>query len=60
MTIDVAPSGDGSEVTMTLRATPSHGVPGASLLRLRTSQTRKDNERTVRRFADLVAHTAAA
>jgi carbon monoxide dehydrogenase subunit G len=60
VTIDVAPSGDGSEVTMTLRATPSLGVLGASVLRLRKSQTRKDNERTVRRFADLVARPAAA
>jgi uncharacterized protein YndB with AHSA1/START domain len=57
--IDVAPSGDGSEVTMTLRATRSPGVLGAGVLRLRNSQTRKDNERTVRRFADLAARTAA-
>ena len=59
VTIDVAPSGDGSEITMTLRATPALGVLGASVLRLRKSQTRKDNERTVRSFADLVARTAA-
>ena len=59
VTIDVAPSGDGSEITMTLRATPALGVLGASVLRLRKNQTRKDNERTVRRFADLVARTAA-
>jgi len=58
--IDVAPSGDGSEVTMTLRLTPSLGVLGAGVLRLRKSQTRKDNERSVRRFADLAARTAAA
>jgi hypothetical protein len=59
VTIDVAPSGDGSEVTTTLRLTPSLGVLAASVLRLRKSQTRKDHERTVRRFADLVARTAA-
>ena len=59
VTIDVAPSGDGSEVTITLRATPSPGVLGAGVLRLQRSQTRKDNERTVRKFADLVARTAA-
>ena len=58
--IDVAPSGDGSEVTMTQRATPSLGVLGAGVLRLRKSQTRKDNERSVRRFAELATRTAAA
>jgi len=55
VTIDVAPSGDGSEVTMTLRATPSLGALGASVLPLRKSQTRKDNERTVQWFAELAA-----
>ena len=60
VTIDVAPSGDGSEVTMTLRATPSLGALGASVLRLRKSQTRKDNERTVQRLAEIAAPSRAS
>jgi uncharacterized protein YndB with AHSA1/START domain len=51
---EVEPSGDGSEVTSTLRAQPSLGVLGASILRiLMKSRTRKDNERTVRKLAEL-------
>ena len=53
--IDLAPSGDGSEVTVTLRANPSFGVLGATILRMLKSQTRKDNERTVRNLAELAA-----
>jgi carbon monoxide dehydrogenase subunit G len=51
--IDLAPSGDGSEVTVKLRANPSLGVLGASVLRILKSQTRKDNERTVKNLAKL-------
>jgi carbon monoxide dehydrogenase subunit G len=51
--IDLAPSGDGSEVTVTLRATPSLGVVGATVHRILKSQTRRDNERTVRKLAEL-------
>lgn len=54
--IDVAPSGDGSEVSVTLRATPSLGTLGASFLRLLKSRTRRDNERTVQKLAQLAAH----
>ena len=50
---EIEPSGDGSEVTSTLRAQPALGVLGASILRLLKSQTRKDNERTVRKLAEL-------
>ena len=53
--IDLAPSGDGSEVTLTLRVRPSLGALGASVLRLLKSQTRKDNERSVRGLATLAA-----
>ena len=49
---EIEPSGDGSEVTSTLRAQPALGVLGASILRLLKSQTRKDNERTVRKLAE--------
>lgn len=51
--IDLTPSGDGSEVTVTLRPKPSLGLLGASVHRILKSQTRKDNERTVRRLAEL-------
>ena len=50
---EIAPSGDGSEVTSTLRAQPALGVLGASILRLLKSQTRKGNKRTVRTLAEL-------
>jgi uncharacterized protein YndB with AHSA1/START domain len=50
---EVAPSGDGSKVTSTLRARPSLGVLGASMYRMMKSQQRKDNERTVRKLAEL-------
>ena len=53
--IDLASSSDGSEVTVTLRATPSLGVLGASVHRILKSQTRKDNERTIRNLAELAA-----
>jgi hypothetical protein len=51
--IGLVPSGDGSEIAITLRANPSSGVLGASVLRILKSQTRKDNERTVRKLAEL-------
>lgn len=53
--IEIAPSGDGSEVTITLRAKPSLGMLGASILGVLKSQTRKDNERTVRNLTELAA-----
>lgn len=49
--IEIAPSGDVSEVTFTLQAKPSLGVLGASILGLLKSQTGRDNERTVRNLA---------
>ena len=53
MITEVAPSGDGSKVTSTLRARPSLGVLGASMFRIIKSQQRKDTERTVRKLAEL-------
>jgi hypothetical protein len=53
--IAVAPSGDGSEVTITLRASPSLGPLAGSVLGLLKSQTHKDNERSVRNLAELAA-----
>ena len=52
---DLVPSGDGSEVTVTLRAHPSLGALGASVLGPRKSQTSKDNQRSVRTLAELAA-----
>jgi len=53
--IDLAPSGDGSEVTVTLRQRPSLGPLGTSVLGLLKSQMRKDNERSVQKLAELAA-----
>ena len=53
--IEIAPSGAGSDATVTLRASPSFGVLGASILGALKSRTRKDNERTVRSLAELAA-----
>jgi uncharacterized protein YndB with AHSA1/START domain len=53
--IDLVPSGDGSEITVTLRQRPSLGPVGTSVLGLLKRQTRKDNERSVRKLAELAA-----
>ena len=53
--IDVAPSGDGSQVTVTLRQRPSLGALGSSVLGLLKSQQSKGNERSVRKLAELAA-----
>ena len=53
--LDVTPSGDGSKVTVTLRQRPSLGALGTSVLRLLKSQMSKDNERSVRKLAELAA-----
>jgi uncharacterized protein YndB with AHSA1/START domain len=50
---EVAPSGDGSKVTSTLRARPSLGMLGASMYRLIKSQQRRDNERTLKKLAEV-------
>ena len=59
--IEISPSGEGSNVTFTLRAKPTLGVLGASILGALKSRTRKDNERTVRALAELAsrAHRTA-
>jgi uncharacterized protein YndB with AHSA1/START domain len=53
--IDVAPSGEGSKVTVTLRQRPSLGALGTCVLGLLKSQMRKGNERSVRKLAELAA-----
>ena len=57
---EITPSGDGSEVTSKLRAQAALRVMGASIPRLRKSQPRKDNERTVRKLAELATATRRA
>jgi uncharacterized protein YndB with AHSA1/START domain len=52
---EIAPSGDGSEVTSTLRLRPSLGAFGASILKALKSKNAKDNERTVRTLAELAS-----
>jgi uncharacterized protein YndB with AHSA1/START domain len=52
---EIAPSGDGSELTSTLRAQPSLGVLGASILRAIRSKAAKDNERSIRTLAVLAS-----
>jgi uncharacterized protein YndB with AHSA1/START domain len=56
--LDLAPSGDGSKVTVTLRQRPSLGALGTSVLELLKSKNRKDNERSVRKLAELAAREA--
>jgi uncharacterized protein YndB with AHSA1/START domain len=53
--LTVAPSGDGSQVTVTLRQRPSLGALGTSVLGLLKSQMSKDNQRSVRKLAELAA-----
>jgi uncharacterized protein YndB with AHSA1/START domain len=56
--IDLAPSGDGSQVTVTLRQRPSLGPLGISVLELLKSKNGKGNERSVRKLAELAAREA--
>jgi uncharacterized protein YndB with AHSA1/START domain len=51
--MEVAPAGDASRITITLRATSSFGPLGAMLFAVLKGQTRRDNERTVHALADL-------
>jgi len=51
--MEVAPAGDASTVTITLRSTSSLGPLGAGLFALLKPQTRRDNERSVRSLAEL-------
>ncbi|HYB46860.1 MAG TPA: SRPBCC family protein [Streptosporangiaceae bacterium] len=58
--IDVAPSGHGGEVRVTLRLSPSLGALGTSVLGLLKSKQRKGNERSVRKLAELAARGGLA
>jgi carbon monoxide dehydrogenase subunit G len=51
--MEVAPEGDGSRVTMTLRGEPSMGPVGAVFARLMQGQVDRDNRSSVEAFAEL-------
>ncbi|MBA3261813.1 MAG: SRPBCC family protein, partial [Thermoleophilaceae bacterium] len=51
--MEVAPEGDASRVTMTLRGRPAMGPIGAVFARLMRGQVDRDNRRTVEAFAEL-------
>jgi carbon monoxide dehydrogenase subunit G len=53
--MEVAPEGDASEVTMTLRGEPALGPIGAVFARLMQGQVDRDNRRSVEAFAELAA-----
>ena len=54
--MEAAPVGEtASEVTITLRGTSSGGPVGALFTRLMTGQVDRDNQKTVRQFAELAA-----
>jgi uncharacterized protein YndB with AHSA1/START domain len=53
--IEVAPSGDGSEITIVLQARSSLGFLGSFACRLLKRQTPRNNERTVHNLAELAA-----
>jgi carbon monoxide dehydrogenase subunit G len=53
--MEVAPEGDGSRVTMTLRGEPSMGPVGAVFARLMQGQVDRDNRSSVEAFAELAA-----
>jgi carbon monoxide dehydrogenase subunit G len=51
--MEVAPEGDGSRVTITLRGEPSMGPLGAVFARLMQGQVDRDNRSSVEAFAEL-------
>ncbi|MEA2330292.1 MAG: hypothetical protein QOH58_430 [Thermoleophilaceae bacterium] len=51
--MDVAPEGDASSVTVTLRGEPALGPIGAVFARLMRGQVERDNRRSVEAFAEL-------
>jgi carbon monoxide dehydrogenase subunit G len=53
--LELAPQGDGSWLTLTLRGAPSLGAAGALLARLMRWKVARDNRRTVANFVELAA-----
>src|SRR4051812_3711093 len=58
--MEVAPEGDASEVTMTLRGEPALGPIGAVFARLMQGQVERDNRRSVEAFAELATRELGA
>ena len=57
--MEVAPEGDASEVTLTLRGEPALGPVGAVFARLMQGQVERDNRRSVEAFAELATRELA-
>ena len=58
--MEVAPEGDASRVTMTLRGEPAFGPVGAVFARLMQGQVERDNRRSVEAFAELATRELGA
>jgi carbon monoxide dehydrogenase subunit G len=58
--MEVAPEGDASEVTLTLRGEPALGPIGAVFARLMQGQVDRDNRRSVEAFAELATRELGA
>jgi carbon monoxide dehydrogenase subunit G len=58
--MEVAPEGDASRVTMTLRGEPALGPVGAVFARLMQGQVERDNRRSVEAFAELATRELGA
>ena len=58
--MEVAPEGDGSSVTITLRGEPSLGPLGAGFAALMRGQVDRDNRRTVEALAELATRELSA
>ena len=58
--MEVAPEGDASRVTLTLRGEPAMGPIGAVFARLMRGQVDRDNRRTVEAFAELAGRELGA
>lgn len=58
--MEVAPEGDASRVTLTLRGQPSLGPLGAAFASLMRGQVDRDNRRTVEAFAELATRELGA
>jgi carbon monoxide dehydrogenase subunit G len=58
--MEVAPEGDASRVTITLRGEPAVGPLGATFARLMQGQVDRDNRRTVEAFAELATRELGA
>jgi carbon monoxide dehydrogenase subunit G len=58
--MEVAPEGDGSVVTQTLRGTPSLGPVGGAFAALMKGQVDRDNRRSVEAFAELATRELGA